>query len=164
LFRLRTTLALLLAAASPGVTPPAGHAAGSRPPAAESGGRTEARKAVRDELARIVAGTVLAGARSGIFVESLDTGEVVFARSPDELFNPASNVKLFTAAAALADLGPEYRCETEFFLAPGSAAARNLYVRGKGDPTLSPAPSASASATDSATAPPVASAARFLAR
>ncbi len=118
-------LALALAAAP--AAPPDG-----APPAA----RAQARKALREALDRVVAASALGAARAGILVTSLDTGEVIYERSADELLNPASNVKLFTAAAALARLGPEYRFETEFLVAPGSTATRNLYVRGKGDPTL----------------------------
>jgi len=71
-------------------------------------------------------------------VKSLDTGEELFAHGADALLNPASNVKLFTSAAALSRLGPDYRFETEFFLAPapGVRGRTNLHVRGKGDPTL----------------------------
>ena len=67
---------------------------------------------------------------------SLDSGELVYARDPDALLNPASNVKLFTSAAVLSRLGPEFRFETEFLTAPGPGGARTLYVRGKGDPTF----------------------------
>ena len=91
---------------------------------------------LRAALGKAAASPALAGARLGVLVKSLDTGEVIFARSPDELLNPASNVKLFTAAAALGRLGPEYRFETEFLTSPGANGARTLYVRGKGDPTF----------------------------
>ncbi|HYQ81164.1 MAG TPA: D-alanyl-D-alanine carboxypeptidase/D-alanyl-D-alanine-endopeptidase [Anaeromyxobacteraceae bacterium] len=97
----------------------------------------EARQ-LRDSLDRIVASSALAGARAGIVVTELESGAVVYAHDADELLNPASNVKLCTTAAALARLGPEYRFETEFRLdAPArGTAARSLYVRGKGDPSL----------------------------
>jgi D-alanyl-D-alanine carboxypeptidase/D-alanyl-D-alanine-endopeptidase (penicillin-binding protein 4) len=83
----------------------------------------------------------LAEARAGACVVSLDTGATLYARGADLLLNPASNVKLFTAAAALARLGPEYRFETEVSVDAASAglpggAARTLHVRGKGDPSL----------------------------
>jgi D-alanyl-D-alanine carboxypeptidase/D-alanyl-D-alanine-endopeptidase (penicillin-binding protein 4) len=89
-------------------------------------------------LRAIVAGGPLASARTSVVVEDVETGQVVFARDPDVLLNPASNVKLVTSAAALARLGPEFRFDTELFLDAGGAdgAARTLYVRGKGDPTL----------------------------
>jgi serine-type D-Ala-D-Ala carboxypeptidase/endopeptidase (penicillin-binding protein 4) len=91
---------------------------------------------LRAALEKAASSPALAGARVGMLVKSLDTGEVIFSRSPDDLLNPASNVKLFTAAAALGRLGPEYRFETEFLTAPGANGARTLYVRGKGDPTF----------------------------
>jgi D-alanyl-D-alanine carboxypeptidase/D-alanyl-D-alanine-endopeptidase (penicillin-binding protein 4) len=95
-----------------------------------------ARTALRASLERVVAAGTLATARVGVLVKSLDTGEVLFAHDPDALLNPASNVKLFTSAAALARLGPDFRFETEFRLAPRPAGAPDLHVRGKGDPTL----------------------------
>ena len=94
---------------------------------------------VESALRAIVEGSALAGARVSALALSLDDGRTVFARDPDALLNPASNVKLFTSAAALARLGPDYRFETEFLVdaaSRGRGSARTLYVRGKGDPTL----------------------------
>ncbi len=90
-------------------------------------------------LRAIVEGGPLAGARCGIFVADVETGQAVYARNADVLLNPASNVKLVTSAAALSRLGPEYRFATEFYVDAGSARSqshRALYVRGRGDPTL----------------------------
>ncbi len=89
-------------------------------------------------LSQIVSGSALSSARAGVLVTSLDTGQVVFAQAADELLNPASNVKLFTTAAALARLGPEFRFDTEIYVDGRSPAAtpRALYVRGKGDPSM----------------------------
>lgn len=42
----------------------------------------------------------------GILVESLDTGTVIYAHNADKHFIPASNIKLFTTAAALQRLNP----------------------------------------------------------
>ncbi len=82
--------------------------------------------------------STLKNARVTVQVRSLDDGSVVFSRDPDELLNPASNVKLYTAAAALARLGPEYRFETEFLVDPEfkDGKAKTLYIRGRGDPTI----------------------------
>jgi len=81
------------------------------------------------------------GARVSAAVRSLDSGATLYALDPDALLNPASNVKLVTAAAALARLGPEHRFDTELSVDAASAAlpgglARTLYVRGKGDPSV----------------------------
>ena len=89
-------------------------------------------------LRAVVDGSPLTAARTGIFVASVETGEAVYARDPDALLNPASNVKLVTTAAALARLGPEFRFSTEFLVeaAPQRNELRTLYVRGRGDPSL----------------------------
>src|SRR6202022_2251220 len=57
------------------------------------------REALKQALAEVIERTPLKTARTSISVQSLDDGTVVFARNPDDLLNPASNVKLFTAAA-----------------------------------------------------------------
>ncbi len=96
------------------------------------------RDALKKALADVIARTPLKSARTSIQVQSLDDGAIIFAQNADDLLNPASNVKLFTAAASLVKLGPEYRFETEF-LSEGELAggmARTLYVRGKGDPSI----------------------------
>ena len=53
-----------------------------------------------------------AGARWGLLVVDLATGAPVFERNPDLLFCPASVTKLFTTAAAMADLGADFRFKT----------------------------------------------------
>src|SRR5262249_31758035 len=96
------------------------------------------REALKKVLLDIVRRSPLDSARVSIPVQSLDAGAVLFSRNGAELLNPASNVKLFTAAAALAILGPDYRFETEFMLDDSSEGSRAkvLYVRGKGDPSI----------------------------
>ncbi|GAO04960.1 D-alanyl-D-alanine carboxypeptidase DacC [Anaeromyxobacter sp. PSR-1] len=116
--------ALLAGALAVALLPPAALAADPPP-----------REAAR-AFAAIVDGSPLSGARVGILVSAVDTGEVIYARDPDVLLNPASNVKLVTSAAALDRLGPEYRFATEFLVEPKGGAARALYVRGKGDPSI----------------------------
>ncbi|HEX9306032.1 MAG TPA: D-alanyl-D-alanine carboxypeptidase/D-alanyl-D-alanine-endopeptidase [Anaeromyxobacter sp.] len=89
-------------------------------------------------LRAIVDAGPLASARAGIVVEDVESGQVLYAKDPDALLNPASNVKLVTSAAALARLGPDYRFDTEFYVegAPGPQGMRTLHVKGKGDPSL----------------------------
>jgi D-alanyl-D-alanine carboxypeptidase/D-alanyl-D-alanine-endopeptidase (penicillin-binding protein 4) len=94
---------------------------------------------LRGAIEAILEGGALSGARIGILISDVETGKVLYARDADALLNPASNVKLFTSAAVLSRLGPEFRFETEFRVDPGEARksqVRRLYVRGKGDPTL----------------------------
>lgn len=97
------------------------------------------REALKKALLQVIDRSALKTARISVQVQSLDDGTVIFAQNADELLNPASNVKLVTAAAALARLGPDYRFDTDFLTDAelrNDGKAKVLYVRGKGDPTL----------------------------
>ncbi|MGH8116286.1 MAG: D-alanyl-D-alanine carboxypeptidase/D-alanyl-D-alanine endopeptidase [Rhodanobacteraceae bacterium] len=77
----------------------------------------------------------------GIAVRSLDTGDVLYARNADRLFVPASNVKLFTTALALAKLGGATRIATTLYATSTRVDARgtlhgDLILYGRGDPSL----------------------------
>ncbi|WP_435005316.1 D-alanyl-D-alanine carboxypeptidase/D-alanyl-D-alanine endopeptidase [Tundrisphaera lichenicola] len=48
----------------------------------------------------------------GLMVVEAETGKTVFERDADRMFSPASVTKLFTAASALIDLGPDFRFKT----------------------------------------------------
>src|SRR5262245_56214248 len=48
----------------------------------------------------------------GLLVADAKTGEVLFEQNADRYFVPASNMKLFTTALALAKLGPDFRFRT----------------------------------------------------
>jgi len=101
-------------------------------------GKEAERAALKKALLEVLQRPTLKSARVSFDLTSLDTGERLVQQNADELLNPASNVKLVTAAAALWKLGPEYRFETEFLtdseLRDGHAKV--LYVRGKGDPSI----------------------------
>lgn len=58
-------------------------------------------------------------------------GRVVLAHNEEQLLVPASTWKIATALMALGRLGPEYRFETQLFL-----AGNDLYMKGTGDPLL----------------------------
>ena len=72
-------------------------------------------------------------------VVDLETGEVLYDRGGNKLLTPASNLKIYTASAALDLLGPDYRWPTEIIA--GGAVSRgtctgDLWIRGFGDPML----------------------------
>ena len=73
-----------------------------------------------------------AGSFTGVVQDAL-TGEVLFDRSGDTARVPASNMKLFTAAAALRTLGPERRFSTK---AVAGAAPGAVVLTGGGDVLL----------------------------
>ena len=95
------------------------------------------REALKKTLLDLAQRAPFRDARLGVQLVSLDDGTVVFSKDADALMNPASNVKLVTAAASLARLGPEYRFDTEFLVEPGPTdRVRALWIRGKGDPSI----------------------------
>jgi len=77
----------------------------------------------------------------GIEVRDRDTGTVLYAQNPDQLFLPASNAKIFTTAAALAIAGPDYRfrttVEAEGKVDGHGELKGNLVIVGRGDPNIS---------------------------
>ncbi len=77
----------------------------------------------------------------GIYAASLDDGKPLYALNQDKLFTPASNTKLFTTAAVLGLIGPDYRFKTTVE-AMGSLDKygrlnSDLVLIGRGDPNLS---------------------------
>lgn len=70
-------------------------------------------------------------ANIGIEIKSIETGKTLFGLNKDQLLTPASNVKIFTTAAALNKLGPEYQFST-FITNRGN----NLCIQGMGDPSF----------------------------
>lgn len=77
----------------------------------------------------------------GIAVKNLRTGRLLYVKNEDQLFTPASNVKLFTTALALTRLGPLYRFQTSIWAdtTPDETGTvqGDLRLIGGGDPTLS---------------------------
>ncbi|HEV2131562.1 MAG TPA: D-alanyl-D-alanine carboxypeptidase/D-alanyl-D-alanine-endopeptidase, partial [Longimicrobiaceae bacterium] len=78
--------------------------------------------------------------RYGVMVVSLDRGDTLFALNPDLPLAPASNMKLFSTAAAYYYLGPNFRYST-YALADGElqngAIEGDLILFGTGDPSIS---------------------------
>jgi len=77
----------------------------------------------------------------GLLIADAATGESLYELNADKYFVPASNMKLFTTALALAKLGPDYRfhttLETHGTLSPDGTLSGDLYLVGRGDPNLS---------------------------
>jgi D-alanyl-D-alanine carboxypeptidase/D-alanyl-D-alanine-endopeptidase (penicillin-binding protein 4) len=70
---------------------------------------------------------------AGIHVVDLASGRTLYRRNEDQLFLPASNLKLFTTALALDRLGADYRFLTRLVREPSG----DLLLVGSGDPSLS---------------------------
>lgn len=76
----------------------------------------------------------------GIKIASLETGRVLFEANANKLLRPASNMKLYTVAAALDRLSPDYRFVTSVYAALKPDAAGiihgDLNIYGRGDPSI----------------------------
>ena len=88
----------------------------------------------------ILADPDLPSAIWGIVVRDARTGRVVLSRNADKNLLPASNLKLFTTAVALDQLGPTYRYTTRLYdlgeTSSDGTFRGDLVIRGSGDPTF----------------------------
>ncbi|MGK4001990.1 D-alanyl-D-alanine carboxypeptidase/D-alanyl-D-alanine-endopeptidase [Sorangium sp. So ce1036] len=107
------------------------------PTSAASGpARIEAAPRVRKPLEKLTADVRRWGGRVGVLAVDVASGATLAAFDEHGLYNPASNAKLFTAAAALRLLGPSYRYLTGLYGKASSGAVPELVLRGSGDPSL----------------------------
>ncbi|MFB6614165.1 D-alanyl-D-alanine carboxypeptidase/D-alanyl-D-alanine-endopeptidase [Streptomyces sp. NPDC085524] len=111
-------------------------AAPSAPGVLQGVGPGRAQAAAPDGLASalrpLLADPALGTVRTASVVDTA-TGQVLYESGSRDAMTPASTVKIATAAAALAALGPEHRIRTT--VAPGDAAGQIVLVGG-GDPSL----------------------------
>jgi serine-type D-Ala-D-Ala carboxypeptidase/endopeptidase (penicillin-binding protein 4) len=89
---------------------------------------------LRGHIDALLPDSLFPPSNASIVVVSLTTGEVLYALNPGLAFTPASNQKLFTSAAALNELGPDYRFVTRAYFDTGATA--RIYVAASGDPLL----------------------------
>ncbi|MEQ9236976.1 D-alanyl-D-alanine carboxypeptidase/D-alanyl-D-alanine endopeptidase [Coleofasciculus sp. E2-BRE-01] len=75
-------------------------------------------------------------ARWGILIQPLFSDTPLYSRERDRYFIPASNLKLFTTAAALSQLGANFRIRTSVYGTPSNGMITQLRVIGRGDPSL----------------------------
>src|SRR5713226_1303389 len=77
----------------------------------------------------------------GLLIVDAESGETLYEQNADKYFVPASNMKLFTTALALAKLGPEYRFHTTLesrgTISSEGVLSGDLALVGRGDPNLS---------------------------
>jgi D-alanyl-D-alanine carboxypeptidase/D-alanyl-D-alanine-endopeptidase (penicillin-binding protein 4) len=81
----------------------------------------------------------LKGASWGLAIRNVKDGSLLAAKSEEENFIPASNMKLLTSMNAYHHLGEDYRFVTEFFIEgnlENGILNGNLRIMGSGDPTI----------------------------
>ncbi len=102
---------------------------------------SKAVRTLRADLNDIIADSASNSASVSVYVYSIKNKELLYSRNEMKAFVPASNVKLFTTAAALEYLGQDFTYTTTVFL-DGIIKANgeyigNLIIRGAGDPSMS---------------------------
>jgi len=96
--------------------------------------------ALRSELEYLFNDPSFGNAHWGVFIKSLDNGQILYTRNEQKGFMPASNMKIFSTAVALARLGPDFRYETQLLSTDprvqDGVINGDLYVVGSGDPSF----------------------------
>ena len=129
---LATTLtAAGLAGAGPVQSVFTGSEAGQAAQAVQATGLTQ-------QLDTLLTNPAFTGSQVELVVRDATSGETLYDRNGGNRLLPASNMKLFTSAAAMDTLGPSFRFHTDALTkAPvsGGKLRGDLYLKGYGDPT-----------------------------
>jgi D-alanyl-D-alanine carboxypeptidase/D-alanyl-D-alanine-endopeptidase (penicillin-binding protein 4) len=75
--------------------------------------------------------------RWGILIQTLTAGDTLYSLAADSYFTPASSTKLLTTAAALLELGGDFRIRTPVYLTGEPPNLTSLRLKGQGDPSIS---------------------------
>ena len=96
---------------------------------------------LQSRIAALLDQPEFASARWGARIITTEGG-VVFERDVDKVFTPASNMKLYTSAAALDAFGPDFRIKTSVYatrsVGKNGVLKGDLILYGRGDPNISP--------------------------
>ena len=118
----------------------AGMLAGLCLPAVAQGAGVGADTALGRQITAMVVEPAVARSHWGVYVTAMD-GTPIFGLNEGQLFQPASNTKMFTTAAAMALLGPTKTFETKVVGRGTFKGVKtlegDLYLVGKGDANMS---------------------------
>lgn len=81
----------------------------------------------------------LAPAHWGVVIQDLSSGQTLYQRNGDQLFTPASSLKLLVTEAALRHLGADFRWQTPVYFQGVPPLLEELILDSRGDPTLTTA-------------------------
>jgi D-alanyl-D-alanine carboxypeptidase/D-alanyl-D-alanine-endopeptidase (penicillin-binding protein 4) len=76
------------------------------------------------------------GPRVSLSVIDLGSAQTLVAHNATVPLNPASNLKLLTAATAMIELGPEFRTRTAMFGREAARVEGGVCIKGQADPSL----------------------------
>jgi serine-type D-Ala-D-Ala carboxypeptidase/endopeptidase (penicillin-binding protein 4) len=105
-----------------------------------AGSSADSLEILRRDLDKMFSDARFANAQWGVEVFSLDRSEMLYDNNSLQLYIPASNNKILTVAAALTQLGPDYRFKTQVWTDGtvfGGILKGDLIVAGFGDPSSS---------------------------
>jgi len=109
-----------------------------RPPAPPL--ETASGSTLQERLASLVNGSVSRSSETSIQIVEIDSGTVVAERNPTTPLAPASNMKLFTTAAAIDLLKPSFEVTTAVSMRgnvqPNGTLDGDVKIIGRGDPTI----------------------------
>jgi serine-type D-Ala-D-Ala carboxypeptidase/endopeptidase (penicillin-binding protein 4) len=109
-------------------------------PASKASSPTATLAELQTKILEVLRKPQFAPATIGIKVASVETGKVLFEENAHKLLRPASNMKLYTVAAALDRLSPDYRFLTSVYATAKPDAngfvKGDLTIYGRGDPSI----------------------------
>ncbi len=110
------------------------------PPSAQVA-KPQTQAELQSRIAALLDDPKFASARWGVLIKA-GRDRIVFERDAGKAFMPASNMKLYTTAAALDAFGPEFKIKTSVYatksVGKGGSLRGDLIFYGRGDPNLSP--------------------------
>jgi D-alanyl-D-alanine carboxypeptidase/D-alanyl-D-alanine-endopeptidase (penicillin-binding protein 4) len=129
-------LAALLVWCATSTEPPVAVAqpAGASPAAAPSA--LPSRPGVDQAVAELTRRVTAWGGKLGVSIIDVQSGSPLTEVNPKLVLNPASTMKLLTAAVLLDRLGPNYRFTTSLHGVRQGNQVNELVLRGRGDPSL----------------------------
>jgi D-alanyl-D-alanine carboxypeptidase/D-alanyl-D-alanine-endopeptidase (penicillin-binding protein 4) len=113
----------------------------TRPSAIATTGAPRSLEELQSRITELMRRPELAQAQFAVKVSSLDTNRTLFEENAQKLLLPASVMKIFTLAAALDRLTPDFRFKTSVYAgarpdATGTVKG-DLTIYGRGDPSIS---------------------------
>ncbi|MDW8219991.1 MAG: D-alanyl-D-alanine carboxypeptidase/D-alanyl-D-alanine-endopeptidase [Bacteroidota bacterium] len=97
---------------------------------------------LQNDLNMLLNDSLLNSVSVGVYIASLKTKEVLFARNEHKAMIPASNMKIISSASAMDFLGSDFTYTTTLFLdgllkKSNGEFVGNVIIRGAGDPSMS---------------------------